>query len=119
MPPVRKLRAWKRSWPACLPWLRDRCVFPRCCLLPAKSTPSTAHASAQAEKLQFGKTRSIVSFVEGLVLVQSALYPVVMALVGDEEANVGLMMGALGQLQELFSGLQRKAEVYETQEAVE
>lgn len=79
---------------------------------------SSCH-TLQAEKLQFGKTRSIVSFVDGLVVVQCALYPVVMALVGEEEANLGLMMGALGQLQELFSGLQRKAEVYETQEAVE
>ncbi len=55
------------------------------------------------------------------MVVQCALYPVVMALVGDGdgEANVGLMLGALAQLQELFSGLQRKAEVYETQEAAE
>ena len=70
----------------------------------------------QAEKLQFGKTRSIISFVDGMCVVQAALYPVILALVGDGNANVGLMLEAVPQLQELLSGLQSKAERHEAAE---
>lgn len=80
------------------------------------------HRSAvrpQAEKLPFGKTRSIVTFAEGLCVVQAALYPVILALVGDGDANVGMMLDTVPQLQELLAGLQSKAERYETAEAAE
>ena len=76
-------------------------------------------APAQAEKLPFGKTKSIITFAEGLCVVQAALYPVILALVGDGDANVGLMLDTVPQLQDLLAGLQSKAERYETAEAAE
>lgn len=72
--------------------------------------------ATQAEKLQFGKARSVVTFLDGMAVVQAALYPVILCLVGEEDANVGLMLDAVPQLQELLAPLQSKAEQLESAE---
>jgi hypothetical protein len=54
--------------------------------------------SEQAGKLNFGSVKSITSFYDDSVFLHISHVPLIITLIGDKDANVGMMMYSTDQL---------------------
>eukprot|EP01121_Diplochlamys_sp_Union-15-3_P002205 TRINITY_DN11927_c0_g1_i1.p1 TRINITY_DN11927_c0_g1~~TRINITY_DN11927_c0_g1_i1.p1 ORF type:complete len:130 (+),score=24.81 TRINITY_DN11927_c0_g1_i1:55-444(+) len=68
----------------------------------------------QANKCGFGTTKTITTFYNNKILVQINYNPLVITIVGDENANCGLMMGVAEQLKKAVEPLKNIVNIDET-----
>eukprot|EP01132_Coremiostelium_polycephalum_P001433 gene1433-1807_t len=55
-------------------------------------------ATDQASKLHFGKNKSIISFFDDRVVVHFNVTNIVLAVVADSNANVGILLGSQNEI---------------------
>lgn len=63
------------------------------------------HLAAQASKIYMGKCQAITAIYDGYVLVQINDAPLVISLVADVDANLGVIMAIAPKLQEALAPL--------------
>jgi hypothetical protein len=69
------------------------------------------YKSAEAAgKLSFGDTKTNVAFYDDFVVVQSSMAPVILTVVATAEANVGMILHLLPQIQRVLEPVRAKAE---------
>lgn len=76
------------------------------CLTPSSQPPDRPSLPAvQASKIYMGKCQAITAMYDGYVLVQINDAPLVISIVADVDANLGVIMAIASKLQEALAPL--------------
>lgn len=71
------------------------------------------------DKISLGKLQTTTAFYSDKVLFQISMYPLVVSLIGHEDANVALMKEMAPRIIRMLEPLQQKAEQVEEEEEEE
>ena len=70
----------------------------------------------QMDKISLGKLKTTTAFYDDKVLFQMSMYPLVVSLIGDHDANVAMMREMAPRITSMLEPLQLKAEEVEEEE---